>query len=80
MSLYAEYKYQEEKFNQKISDNITKAYIRNGLLILFAMCGFPMFSFVSANLGGHTEDADVIKLRKLKAKLEDKKRLESEES
>lgn len=76
--LYAEYKYQEEQFNQHIAGNLTRAYIRNGLIILFAMCGYPMFSFVSANLGGHTDDADVIKLRKMKAKLEERKRLEAE--
>ena len=72
--LDAEFRAQEEQRKKRISESITNRYIFNGVFVLLAMCLFPMISFYSANYtSGENLDADVVKLRAIKARLEAQK-------
>merc|ERR1711879_189966 len=62
---------EEEQQRLIIADKITNRYMFQGIFLLILLCAFPMWNFYVANLSDiQPLDEDVIKLKKLKARLE----------
>merc|ERR1711879_547061 len=68
---WKEYREAEERERLIIADKITNRYMFQGIFLLILLCAFPMWNFYVANLSDiQPLDEDVIKLKKLKARLE----------